>query len=197
MVDHEKISPSQLDQALQYQRERREKKIGTILKEEKIISEEQLQESLQRQKEKAKLLGEILIEAGYVTPEQLEYALNIQRENREKKLGQILVELKYVTPTDICIALATQLHFPWVDLSQVKIPPEIATSLPERIVRECGVIPIEQKGDDTLVVAASTPQDPDIWREIRKSTALKVELVVAYEGYIDEAINYHFPPRNN
>jgi hypothetical protein len=192
LIDHEKIDTTQLHTALRYQQEKREKKLGSILRDEKMITEEQLQESLRVQGQGTKMLGEILIEAGYITPDQLEDALEIQHENRKKKLGQILVELKYVTPNDICIALASQFHFPWVDLSNMEIPRELATALPEGVMREYGVIPIAKKGDDTLVVATSQPQYSDIWLEVRKSTAMKVELVVAYEGYIETAINSLF-----
>jgi type IV pilus assembly protein PilB len=162
--------------------------------EKAIISEKQLQESLQQQKEKNKLLGEILLEAGYITDEQLEYALSIQRENKKKKLGQVLVELQYITPNDICIALATQFHCPWIDLSQVKIPLETASSLPEEVVRRLEVIPVEKKKNgNILVVATSQPQDPSVGLEVSKHTPLKVELVVAYEGDIDAAINSFYP----
>ena len=195
LIDQEKIDTTQLHTALRYQQEKREKKLGAIMREESMITEEQLQESLLIQARGTKMLGEILVEAGYITPDQLEDALEIQHENRKKKLGQILVELKYVTPNDICIAVASQFHFPWVDLSNVEIPREVATALPEGVMREYGVIPIAKKGDDTLVVATSQPQYSDIWLEVRKSIIMKVELVVAYEGYIEAAIDYHFPPK--
>jgi hypothetical protein len=195
LVDQNKITHGQLAESLQYQQEQREKKIGTILKEKAIISDKQLKESLQQQKEKNKMLGEILQEAGYITSDQLEYALHIQHENRKKRLGQVLVELKYITPSDICIALATQFHKSWIDLSQVKISPEIATSLPEDLVRKFEVIPVEKKGDDTIVVATSQPQDSETPGVLSKLTSLHIESVVAYEGYIISAINAHFPPK--
>lgn len=192
LIDQKKIDTTQLHTALRRQSEKREQKLGSILKEEKIITEEQLRESLQIQARSAKMLGEILVEAGYITPDQLEDALEIQHENRKKKLGEILVELKYVTPNDICIALASQFHFPWVDLSNVKIPRDMAAVLPEAVMREYGVVPIAKKGDNTLVVATSQPQYSDIWFEVRKSTVMQVELVVAYEGYIETAVNSLF-----
>jgi len=192
LIDQAKIDTTQLHTALRYQCEKREKKLGTILTEEKMITEEQLQKSLRIQGQSAKMLGEILIDAGYITPDQLEDALEIQHENRKKRLGQILVELKYVTPNDICIAVASQFHFPWVDLSNVEIPRDLAAALPEEVMREYGVIPIAKKEDATLVVATSQPQYSDIWLGVRKSTVMKVELVVAYEGYIETAINSLF-----
>ncbi|MFA6054290.1 MAG: hypothetical protein WC769_02825 [Thermodesulfovibrionales bacterium] len=196
LVDQKKITHGQLTESLKYQQEQREKKIGTILKEKAIINERQLHESLKQQKEKNKMLGEILREAGYITSDQLEYALHLQQENRKKKLGQVLVELKYITPSDICIALATQFHKSWIDLSQVKILPEIAASLPEDLIRKFEVIPVEKKGKDTIVVATSQPQDSETQGILSKLTSLHIELVVAYEGYITSAINAYFPPKN-
>lgn len=196
LVDQKKISDQQLHEGLNRQREHREKKIGTILRENALISDEQLEESLRKQREQPKLLGEILLEAGYITPEQLENALHIQHENKKKKLGQILVELKYLTPNDICIALATQCHCHWIDLSDVRIPPDVATSLPEDIVKKLEVIPVERRDDKVLVVATSQPQDPHIGEEIRKSTSLTVEMVAAYEVYIDEDIHLFFPDKD-
>lgn len=193
LVEQKKITSEQLEKSLRYQTEQREKKIGAILREKAIISDKQLQESLQKQKEKNQLLGEILLEAGYITDEQLGYALSVQRANRKKKLGQILVELQYIAPNDICIALATQFHCPWMDLSQVKIPLEIALSLPEVVVRSLDVIPVEKKNNGrVLVVATSQPQDPSVGLEVSKHTPLNVELVVAYEGDIEAAIDLYF-----
>jgi hypothetical protein len=193
LIDNKKIDTEQLENALRYQKEKREKRIGAILREAAIINEEQLQESLSKQKEKNRMLGEILLEARYITPEQLEFALEVQRENKKKKLGQIFVELKYLTPNDICIALATQFHFPWMDLSHVKISVETATILPVETVRKLEVIPVEKKPENILVVATSTPQNPTIASELSKSTPMRVELVIAYEGYIEAAIKHYFP----
>ncbi len=197
LLDQKRINDEQLNTALKHQMEHREKKLGAMLKEAAIISEEQLHESLQKQKEKAKLLGEILLEAGYITPDQLENALHFQHENRKKRLGQILVELKYLTANDICIALATQFHLPWIDLSLKKIPVEVARSLPADVVRKFEVIPVEIRGNTVMIVASSQPQDPNIKANINIFTPLKVELIIAYEVYIAEAIRHHFPLSDN
>ena len=193
LVDQQKITPEQLQECLRIQKERREKKIGDILLEEKVINEKQLQEALQKQEIKYRLLGDILIEAGYITPDQLQHALLIQQKNREKKLGHILVELKYATPNDICIALATQFQCPWIDLSSVKIPVEIITSLPEELIRRLKVIPVERKGTSILVVATSEPEVHDVTSEISRITGSTVELAIAYEEYIEAAISLYFP----
>jgi hypothetical protein len=193
LVDQQKITPGQLEECLRIQKERREKKIGDILLEKKVINEKQLQEALQKQEIKHQLLGEILLEAGYITLDQLQHALDIQQQNREKKLGHVLVELKYVTPNDICIALATQFHLPWIDLSSVKIPVEIVTSLPEELMLRLKIIPVERKGSGILVVATSEPEVHDVRLEISRITGSTVELAIAYEEYIEAAISLYFP----
>lgn len=143
---------------------------------------------------KIKPLGEIILGAGYITSHQLEDALNKQKEQKDKKLGQILVDFQYVTPTDICVALASQYHLPWVDLSTINIPQDVATILPEETVRELGIIPVEKK-EDILVVAISQPQASLIGMKVSKFTSLVVELVIAYDGYIRSAIEKYFPPQ--
>lgn len=195
LTDQEKITTENLHEALDAQKEKREKRLGTILIEKEMINERQLNESLDKQKEDLKVLGEVLIHAGYISPEQLKYALEFQRLNREKRLGEILVDLKYVTPNDICVALASQFHTSWIDLAALKIPWGIATYLPEELVRRLKVIPVERKIGDILVVATSQPQHPDLVAEISKYTPLKIELIVAYEKQIEAAIDYYFPPK--
>lgn len=195
LIDHKKITEEQLDAALQRQKEMREKRIGMILKEQNIITDHQLNESIEKQKKSPKMLGQILLEAGYITAGQLDIALNVQHEQKKKKLGQILVELKFLTPSDICIALATQFSCSWIDLSEVEIPADIATILPEEVVKKWEVIPVEKKGNDILVVATSQPQDPNIRVEVRRACPMNVEFVVAYEVYIAKKIEQFFPGR--
>lgn len=195
LLDQKKITEQQLTHALEYQRAQKEKKIGTILKEHDYVTHEQLEEALKKQGGQTKFLGEILLEAGYITEEQLAFALDIQRKNRKKKLGRILVELRYLAPNDICIALSTQLQLPWADLSSADIQSDIATALPEEVARRLQVIPIERQAN-TLVIASAEPREPGLKGEIGRYTDLRIELAVAYEDYIEAAINRFYPGRN-
>lgn len=54
-----------------------------------------------------KRLGEILLDLGVITEEQLAHALQIQREEK-RLLGQVLIKLAYVTPETIISALDMQ-----------------------------------------------------------------------------------------
>ncbi|MBN1273919.1 MAG: hypothetical protein JXB26_16770 [Candidatus Aminicenantes bacterium] len=195
LMNQKKITENQLDHALKQQSEIRNKKIGTILLEEEIINKKQLDDSLEKQRIIPKLLGEILIEAGYITKEQLVRALQIQHENRGKRLGQILVELKYLTPNDICIALSSQLNYPWIDLSSVDIPSEIATLLPREFVLKHEVIPVELRGNGVMVIASTMPNNSVLQKEISQFVSCKMELVIAYDGDLISAIHRYYPTR--
>ncbi len=192
LADHQMINENQLKEAILVQTEKRKKKIGSIMVEETMISQVQLDESLRRQRERNIKLGELLVESGYITLEQLNKALRIQKEYRRKRLGQIMVELKFLTPNDICLALASQLHYPWVDLSTINISDEIINLLPAEVIKKYEVVPIEKKDVDTLVVASAQPQDPEMQKTLNSLTDLKLNFVVAYDGYIADFINRQF-----
>jgi hypothetical protein len=205
LIDQQKITVEEVEETFRQQRKQREereereeeerKETGISLPEKFITTEEKLEGTEGEIKEiKPKPLGEIILEAGYITSKQLEKALDKQKKGNNKRLGQVLVEFKYVTPTGICAALATQCHLPWVDLSSVNIPREVATALPENVVRELEVLPVQRKGN-VLVVATAQPQDPSIGMKISKHTPLAVELVIAYEEYIQSAIDRYFPAK--
>jgi hypothetical protein len=201
LINQREISTEEVEQTFRQHREEKEKrereKREKGKKEWDFFTTKEFgmgeKESEHEEEIKPKPLGEILVEAGYITAEQLKDALSKQKK-KKKRLGELLVELKYVTPTDICVALATQCHFGWVDLSSLNIAREVATTLPEAAVRKLLVIPVEKK-EDILVVATSQPQDPSIGMKISKHTPLAVELVIAYEGYILKAIDRYFPKK--
>ncbi len=90
-----------------------------------------------------KKLGELLIENGLITEEQLQEALDVQR-NSPELLGKIMTNLGFVTELDVLKMIAVQLGVPFVDLSRVKVVPIIAKSLPPHIAQRHKVIPISK-----------------------------------------------------
>lgn len=191
LIDQEKITTDQLEQALKEQRDQREQKIGSVLKQQNSITHEQLTSSLEAQKKKPKKrLGELLVDAGYISKQQLENALRMQTHRKIKRLGQILVQLGYITPNDICIALATQFGLPWVDLSKKKIHSEVASIIPEEEARRLTAVPIDAKGN-TIVVAISFPsvEVEEIVKKLKSITGYDIELAIGYDGHIQYVIN--------
>jgi type IV pilus assembly protein PilB len=89
-------------------------------------------------------LGELLVEAGLLTQEKLAEALNSQR-NTGRRLGQILIEMNAISEEEMAFALAMQLKIPYVDLKNLEIPSKVLEAIPEEISRKFLCTPIALK----------------------------------------------------
>ncbi|HUF22014.1 MAG TPA: GspE/PulE family protein [Burkholderiales bacterium] len=87
-------------------------------------------------------LGEILLQQALLTDEQLKSALEEQKRSG-RKLGRIFIDSGYLTEEQIGSALARQLQVPFINLKQFNIKPEVATRLPETLARRFRAIVLE------------------------------------------------------
>lgn len=88
-------------------------------------------------------LGEILIQRRLITQEDLDRALELQRE-RGDKLGKILVDLGFAAQRDVLSALSEQLEIPLVSIdSPPAVSPEIETLSP-KFLRQFCCLPVAQ-----------------------------------------------------
>ncbi len=88
-------------------------------------------------------LGEILIERKLITEEDLERALELQKE-RGDKLGKTLVDMGFIAMRDVLAALAEQLQVPLVTIDAPPvISPETETLSP-RFLRQFRCLPMSR-----------------------------------------------------
>ena len=88
-------------------------------------------------------LGDLLIQQGLLTDEQLKFALDEQRRSG-RKLGRIVVESGFVTEEAISQALARQLQATYVDLKQFNPRQELIALLPEAQARRFRVVVLDE-----------------------------------------------------
>jgi type IV pilus assembly protein PilB len=88
-----------------------------------------------------KKLGEILVERNLITQEQLDDALKEQKIT-QGKLGDILIQRGWLTNEDIRRALASQSGITAFDISNYIINPEVVRILTEDLARKYKVMPI-------------------------------------------------------
>ena len=79
-------------------------------------------------------LGDLLIQQGLLTDEQLKFALEEQKRSG-RKLGRIVVDSSFVTEEAISQALARQLQIPYVDLKHFNPKQDLINLLPEAQAR--------------------------------------------------------------
>ena len=95
-------------------------------------------------------LGEILLQQKLMSEEQLQFALAEQKRTG-RKLGRLFVENGYVTEEQISGALARQLNIPYINLKQFNINSNAVRLLPEMQSRRFRAIVLEERGDGLLV----------------------------------------------
>ncbi len=98
-------------------------------------------------------LGDVLIQQKLISQEQLKFVLEQQRRNG-RKLGRLLIENGFVTDDQICDGLARQFGIPYINLKFYNLQPEIALKLPETYARRHRAIVLEERKGGFLVGVA-------------------------------------------
>ncbi len=93
-----------------------------------------------------KRLGELLRDEGLVTDEQIEEALASQRKTGEL-LGEVLVRLGYVTEFDIAKTIVTQFGLPYLAVKQYFLSDDALRAFPERLMRQHQFVPLDRIGN--------------------------------------------------
>jgi MSHA biogenesis protein MshE len=98
-------------------------------------------------------LGDLLVEKGLITEDQLQHALSEQKK-LGRKLGGTLIELGMIDENSLLNLLASQLNIPLIDINNYNYSNEIAKLLPESIARRYRALVLEERDRDYLVAMA-------------------------------------------
>ena len=133
-------------------------------------------------------LGDLLVQLGIITQEDLQKALEKQREYRfqgeDLKLGELLIELGLVREKDILEALSTQLGFPFVDLYGEDIDYDLMASFPITILKQKSILPYKQD-NDFIYVATADPLDYDALEAIERFASKPLNVYIALKKDIE------------
>nr|WP_283105711.1 GspE/PulE family protein [Shewanella kaireitica] len=95
-------------------------------------------------------LGDLLVQEHIITDDQLGQALSEQR-NSGKKLGRTLIDLSCITEEQLLKFLSQQLNIPFLDISKRSISPAVVGLLPEVQARRYRALVVEDQGESALV----------------------------------------------
>ena len=140
-----------------------------------------------------KRIGDVLIDANIITQEQLMEALEEQRKTG-KRLGEVLVDMKFTDETEIAEAMSQQMKIPLAKIREAKLAPEIIELLPENIVRKNNVIPFEvdENNPNILRIAMADPLDIIAVDDISIITNMQIEIMVATPSDVAYAIEKYY-----
>lgn len=97
-----------------------------------------------------KRLGDLLIDEGLITEEQLKTALADQKANAGR-LGGILVNLGFVTDEQISAALGKQYHVPVADFDSAELDQMTLRIIDAKIAQKFQVIPVKREGKNLFL----------------------------------------------
>ena len=140
-----------------------------------------------------KKIGECLIQSGLITEDDLRNALAEHKRTGER-LGVVLVRMNLATEKQIAKALALQLGFPYVNLSDN--PPDQATLvlIPKEVAlrRVCVAVRLDK---NLLTVAMSDPLLFSLVQDLEFQTGYRIKQVVATRGDIIDSIQTGYPDK--
>lgn len=95
-------------------------------------------------------IGDLLIQYGLITEEQLGDALASQKTSG-KKLGRALIDLGFVEEDKMLELLSRQLDVPFIHLDNYDFNPEITQRLPETYARRFRAVVLAEENDQLIV----------------------------------------------
>ena len=123
-------------------------------------------------------LGDILKDMGLATDEQIAGALAKQAETRQR-LGQILVDDGIVTELDLARALGAKFGVTYIDLTEVTLDGAASGYIDEKLARRYGVAPVRFLDDNTLLVAMVDPQNLVALQDLEIITGFSIRPAIA------------------
>ncbi len=135
-------------------------------------------------------LGELLLREKAISADQLKTALNFQKKNG-LPLGTAFVQLGYLKEDEIAQNLSRQLGYPFIDLDQFEVYPEVIKLIPADIAKKYLVMPIHRIRN-FLTLAMADPTDLEIMEDVRFRTGLSVQPVIATEASIINSVGKYY-----
>jgi len=135
-------------------------------------------------------LGELLLREKIISADQLKSALDFQKKNA-LPLGTSLVTLGFISEEEIAQALSRQLGYPYIDLDQFEVYPEVINLIPAEAAKRHMVMPIHRIRS-FLTLAMVDPTDLEVIEDIRFRTGLSIQPVIASETGVMNAINKYY-----
>ncbi len=135
-------------------------------------------------------LGELLLRESVVSLAQLDEARS-DIERYGGRLGSTLAKLGYVSEQSLVDFLSKQYGVPAVQLEDIAVAQDVIDKVPREVALRHGILPIEQHGT-SLLVAVSDPANIYAMDDIKFLTGYNVEVVVASESSIQNALDEYY-----
>jgi type IV pilus assembly protein PilB len=140
-------------------------------------------------------LGQLLVDAKLITEQALQEVLGRQGADG-RRLGTLLVEGGFINETQLTQILSHQLSIPWVSLLHIEFSRQLLNLVPHDVADRYCLVPIYvrhvRKQGDTLYVAMDDPTNEDGLSACREHAGLPVRAMIAPPLDIRNAIRVYY-----
>lgn len=140
-------------------------------------------------------LGQLLVEARIISEEELLVVLERQKRDG-RRLGTLLVEAGLVNETQLTQILSQQLSAPWVSLYHIDFSRQLLNLVPRAVVEQYCLVPIYvrhvRKQGETLYVAMDDPSNEEALKVVAEAAGLPVRAMIAPPSDIRNAIRVYY-----
>jgi type IV pilus assembly protein PilB len=146
---------------------------------------------------KTRRLGEVLCEEGIITQEQLQQALDKQKDT-SKSLGSTLVALGFLTEDALYHFLALQHGLEVADVAEVQVTPDLLKICPEAAARRLMVFPIARLAANKIKIVTSSPENPALLHldyDLVVPSGTEFEIALCRESELLSLIDRHYKPQ--
>lgn len=135
-------------------------------------------------------IAQLLLKRKLLTATQLEDAKALHKAE-QLRLDRAIIQLGFLSERQMLEVMAEHLHLPLVKLDDVSIPSDTLRALPAKVVYRKHLVPIGRI-NGTLRVATSDAFDLYALDDLRLSTGLEIEPVLALREDIEKVIKSHY-----
>src|SRR2546427_80512 len=135
-------------------------------------------------------LGELLVRENLISLQQLQKAQDEQRR-AGGRIGYHLTKLGFIEESELTSFLSKQYGVPSINLKEFDIDAEVVKLVPKEVAEKHQCVPVNRAGA-SLILAMSDPSNIYAIDDIKFLTGYNVEVVVASEQAIKEALDKYY-----
>ncbi len=140
-------------------------------------------------------LGQLLVDARLITQEALDDVLAAQKQDG-RRLGTLIVERGHISEVQLTQILSHQLSVPWVSLLKIEFSRQLLNLVPREVAEQYCLLPIyvrRPRGQgDTLYIAMEDPTNEEALRACSAHAGIPVRPMIAPPSDIRSAIRAYY-----
>lgn len=185
LIEQGLISQEQLDEALEMQKMFPDQTVGQLLCRLGYIRESDLSLVLD-QKNKRRKLADILLKEGMIDQQKLSQARELSRQN-DIPLERALLKLRFIDEEQLARSVAAQFDLPYVEIHSISLDPDLSRYISSVYAQKHMLVPISMIGN-TLTLAMAQPLRHHDIRQLEDNIRLKIISVIASEASVQRAL---------